>query len=193
MVKKRVIVDGVVVGEIEATGDIERDVIATRAFLEKKGLPTEITRNDAMFHQANAFAQLARNIFRASFAHSPYKVSNAAPFIVNATFSLEIYLKTIHQAYGRKIHGHDLAKLFSDLPQEAKTIAFEAAAAIRPQHKPVEGTDLIACLESVGNAFEKWRYLYENDNLLVEMQPLLYATHAAYEACCRVRKLKAKK
>jgi len=90
------------------------------------------------------------------------------------------------------MHGHDLGKLFSELPEEAKATVLEAATAIRPQHKLKAGTDVIACLKEVSNAFEKWRYLYENENLLIDMRALLYALHTAYEACCRVRKLKGK-
>jgi len=36
-----------------------------------------------------------------------------APFVVNMAFSLELYLKTIALQHGKKLHGHELTKLFA--------------------------------------------------------------------------------
>jgi hypothetical protein len=43
MAKKEVILNGIVVGEVEATGNIERDLQAIRAFLKEKGLHKEVS------------------------------------------------------------------------------------------------------------------------------------------------------
>jgi len=93
MVKKEVILNGIVVGEVEATGDNEKDLQAVRAFLKEKGLHQEVSENDAMHGQANSFAETANNIYKKDLRRSPYKGSSSAPFVVNATFSIEIYLK----------------------------------------------------------------------------------------------------
>lgn len=189
---KRIICNGVVVGEIEATGDYENDVIATRNFLKEKGLHKNVSTNDAMFRQANSFAEAAMNIYKKDFAQSPYNVLSAAPFVVNATFCIEIYLKTIYHAYGTEVRGHNLKKLYDGLPEEALTIFSQSSTDIRPQFRLEEITEISGCLSALISTFEKWRYLYESDKLLVEVQPMLYAMRVTYEACSKVRKLKNK-
>jgi hypothetical protein len=55
-----------------------------------------------MFNQGGAFAQTARDIYEKHFATSPYGMHAAAPFIVNAAFAVEIFLKTLHPNAGAK-------------------------------------------------------------------------------------------
>lgn len=192
MAKKEVILNGIVVGEVEATGNIERDLQAIRALLKEKGLHKEVSENDAMYGQANSFAETANNIYGKDLKHSPYKGSSSAPFVVNATFSIEIYLKTIHHAYGHKVRGHNLENIFKSLPKEAKKIVTDSAIDVRPRYILETGVNIESSLQSLSKSFEQWRYLYEHNKLTIEIQSIRYAMHVLHEACCRVRELKKK-
>jgi len=70
MVKKEIILNGIVVGEYEATGDMEKDFHAVRAFLKEKGLHKKVSENDAMYGQANSFAETANSIYKKNWVFS---------------------------------------------------------------------------------------------------------------------------
>ena len=81
------------------------------------------------------------------------------PFIVNASFACELYLKAIltHENISypaRSRDGHDLEKLFSALPTESKSsiassFQFESDDEFREK------------LHQIRYAFEEWRYWFE--------------------------------
>lgn len=187
MPKKDILVNGIVVGSYEATGDYSVDVKTAEKIIKEKGLYKEITDNDRMFSQANSFAGIANDIYKDSFSSSPYKVNNAAPFVVNASFSIEIYLKTIHNAYGNNIKGHHLANIYKEMPKKGKEHFDNAAHDIRPKYKLDEGDNIISCLNSVSKAFEEWRYIYEKNNITVGFNCICYVMHTSFEAAYRVR------
>jgi hypothetical protein len=189
--KKAVLLNGIVVGEVEATGDMETDLQAIQNFLKEKGLHREISTDDAMHGQANSFAEVANGLYKRDLKESPYKGSSLAPFVVNAVFSIEIYLKAIHCVFGNTIRGHNLSAIFKSLNEEGKSIFLLAAEAVRPHYMLEEGVDIIDCLNSLSTAFEDWRYLYENKKLEAEIQSIRYTMHVAFEACCRAREQKA--
>lgn len=92
MVKKDILLNGIVVGEHDATGNNLEDAKAVQAILKEKGLYQETTTNDAMFNQANAFATIANDLYKKDLRKSPIKGISISPFIVNAAFSIELYL-----------------------------------------------------------------------------------------------------
>ncbi len=114
------------------------------------------------------------------------------PFVVNATFSVELYLKAVLDVYGLKVWGHDLGKLFDKLPGEARKVFEQAAIDISPLYKLEPGSNYASILGSLGKAFEQWRYIYENNGMRVEVQAIRYAMHTSHEACCRIRKVEGK-
>jgi hypothetical protein len=187
MIKKDIILNGIIVGSYDATDDNEKDMEAVREFLKEKGLHKEVTTNDAMYGQANAFAEVANGLYKRDLIYSPFKGSSVPPFVVNASFSIELYLKTIHDAYGNKIRGHHLSIIYKKLPEKGKEYFLNAANDIRHLYKLKEGSDIDTCIESLNEAFEQWRYLYEYDRIDTEIQSIRYTMHVAHEACCRAR------
>lgn len=185
--KKQILLNGVIVGEYESTGNVEEDMQASRTYLQEKGLWKEVSINDSMFGQANAFAETANLLYRKDLAKSPYKGSTISPFVVNACFSIEIYLKTIHQAYGQSITGHDLYKLFKELSDEAREIVEAAARDVRHRYSVGEKTTIETCLSDLSAAFINWRYIYEHRKLSTDFQSIRYAMHTLFEAARRVR------
>ena len=63
--------------------------------------------------QANAFAEVSNGLYKRDLKNPPFKGSSVPTFEVNASFSIELYLKTIHDVYGNKIRGHHLSIIFS--------------------------------------------------------------------------------
>ena len=184
---KKILLNGIVVGEYEPTGDVEKDIETVRAYLDERGLRKEISLNDTMFAQANSFAETANLLYSRDLFNSSYKGSTVAPFIVNACFSIEIYLKAIHEAYGESAKGHDLSKLYDNLNESAKITIDSAANDVRPQYTlPMEAT-FESCLSELNNAFVNWRYVYEHNRLSAEFQSIRCTMHTLFEATCRVR------
>jgi len=187
MVKKDIIFNGVIVGSHEATGDNLKDIKAIQEILKTKGLHKETTTNDAMYNQANAFATVANDLYKRDLTTSPFKGISVSPFVVNAAFSIELYLKAIHDAYGNKIKGHHLASIYKGMPKKGKEHFLNTADDVRSRYQLESGEDIHTCLESLSRAFEQWRYLYEYDQIGTELQSIRYTMHVSHEACCRVR------
>ena len=187
MIKKDILLNGVVVGSHMATGDHAKDAAEVQAILKEKGLYKETSTNDLMYSQANGFAEVAINIYNNGLKESPFKGGGTAPFVVNATFSIELYIKTIHDAYGNKIRGHHLSSLYKGMPKKGKVFFLQAAKDVRSLYNLEDGMDIFSCLESLSKSFEQWRYIYEHNGIGTELQSIRYTMHVAHEACCRVR------
>jgi len=187
MVKKDILLNGIIVGKHDATGDNIEDAKAIDVMLKEKGLYQEVTTNDAMFNQANSFASVANDLYQRDLKKSPFKGISVSPFIVNAVFSIELYLKVIHNAYGNKIKGHHLVSIYKGMPKKGKEHFINSANDVRPHYQLHDGTDIHQCLESLNKSFEQWRYLYEHNELETELQSIRYTMHTSHEACCRVR------
>lgn len=187
IVKKDIILNGVIVGSHNSTGDNEKDIHDVREFLKTKGLYKEITINDSMYGQANSFAEVAKNLYETHLKKSPIHGSSIAPFVVNASFSVELYLKTIHNAYGNTIKGHHLSSIYKNMPRKGKDLFLAAAQDIYHLYAHAPESDIFTSLESMSKAFEQWRYIFEHERLNIEMQSIRYTMHVAHEACCRVR------
>jgi hypothetical protein len=185
--KKTIVFNGIIVGEYESTGSLDEDISAVRSYLKQKGLWKPVSVDDSMFGQANTFAQTAILLYRRDFSKSPYKASTMGPLVVNAVFSIEIYLKSIHEAYGNLPRGHDLLRLYDKLKEEPKNIILSAASDVRPRYKLSDDVTILTCLKKLKDAFEKWRYLYEHERLTVEIQSIRFGMNTLFEASCRVR------
>jgi len=186
--KKDILVNGIVIDSYEATGDNIKDAKAAQKIIKQKGLDQEVTTNDSMFGQAISFATVAENIYAEAFKKSPYKGKFMAPYVVNGAFSIEVFLKTIHDAYGNKIKGHHLLNIYNDMPKLGKKLFNDAAKDVRPYYSLHDGEDIISCLTKLSKSFEDWRYIYEKNELTIEIQSIRYTMHTCQEACIRVRK-----
>lgn len=103
---KTIYVNGVVVGDVETTGDVESDIRIIREFLESKGLHREVTRAQAMFRQALSFCQTAAHLHDRDLVAVPRNGLSVVPFVVNSALSIELYLKTLHHLRAASPRGH---------------------------------------------------------------------------------------
>lgn len=126
-----------------------------------------------IFLQAKRFRN-AGNLISNALGETNDVDLHIAPFIVNAAFSTELYLKCIYVLeYGKlpkEKKTHKLDDLFRSLSQESKdTISgfFEALNSMDPVHQemkkhvPDVDESLEGVLKGASNAFRNWRYNYE--------------------------------
>lgn len=185
MPKKDVYFNGMLAGSHESTGDPEGDCIAAEKVLKEKGLLEDIPLYKGMYGHANASAAVANELYYTKLRSTPVDGDAICPFIVNATFSAEVYLKAIHSAFGNKVKGHDLSFLYKGMPKRGK-VHFEAAAeVIRPLYNLNTDSGVAGCIDQLKEAFVSWRYVYEHEKLETELQMIRYLMHVSHESTCR--------
>lgn len=84
------------------------------------------------------------------------------PALICAAFSAEVGLKALLLQAGKAAYGHDLVKLFKNLPDEVQMDIFGRMGMEAPQ--------FAAQLSHVREAFKDWRYMYEfNDERFISI------------------------
>lgn len=110
------------------------------------------------------------------------------PFVVNAAFSIELYLKTLHRRFGKSATGHQIRNLFDALPAEAQQVVFESGESVKHKHALGEEPQILTYLDQLNEAFVKWRYSYEHQYLSqIGIPSTVFLIDALHQACCRVR------
>lgn len=181
---KTIYVNGVAVGQVPATGDVEKDIEVAQQFLKDKGLYKETSLVESMFRQALSFCNTSAYIYERDLLKTPRNGLGVAPFVVNSAFSIELYLKTLGQIHGRSLRGHKLLELYDSLPAEAHQ-AIEKAIPISAQKRKLEGKiDIRAYISDLNNTFIEWRYCYEAGRTnVVHIEPTIFVMEALHEAC----------
>jgi HEPN domain-containing protein len=184
---KTIYVNGIIVGEVPATGDYESDLQAMLQFIKDKGLHRETTKVQAMFRQALSFATTAAHLHRTDLLKAPRNGLSVNPFVVNSAFAIELYLKTLHELQGTHPgKEHHLLKLYNDLTQATRDVV--------TKHALAEGKDYGAevttadqfreFVDELDNAFVDWRYCHESGRACkVTIQPTIVVMKAVHEAC----------
>jgi hypothetical protein len=177
---KKLYADGVYVGEVPTTGDTVADMAIVRQVLKDLGIHREVTVVQAMFRQAASFCDTAAMLFE-DLQKQPSRGLTIAPFVVNLTFSLELYLKTLASAHGTKLLGHELASLYDGLPQSALDALEAAATSAKPPGTRQTLRERLADLKGV---FVQWRYVYELERSPeVKVQPSIWVAGVLHAAC----------
>lgn len=186
--RKTIILNGILVGEYDSTGDTESDIEAVRQFLKDKGLQKETSPFIAALNQAISFSTASNYLYNRDLRLSPRNGASIAPFVVNAAFSIELYLKALSLKHGVALHGHVLSKLYDKLPVEAK-----AEIQVMAQRCAVDselGLELgktpnfFAYLSELDNTFIEWRYSFEKERTgIVQIQPTIFVMGVLHEAC----------
>ena len=183
---KRILLNGQYLGDLVETGNAKVDVEAATQLIKDKGLYCESSRAKAMFDQAAAFGHTAADIHQAGIVQGRRRTLAFVPFIVNSSFGIELYIKTLGYMHGVDLHGHRLSRLFASLPDAARAhidaVAPEAAARAR-----LEGDIRIEqCVAGLSDAFVQWRYSYEHAWIdKFEINHALFLIEALHLACVR--------
>lgn len=184
--KKTLYVNGVIVGEVEATGDFQKDMELARDFLKSKGLHKEVTITQAMFRQALSFATTAAYIHQRDLLKAPANGLSVVPFVVNSAFSIELYLKTLLTLHSIAARGHSLLSLYDTLPEGARRVMFDAAKRHAHDYQVEVSTEaqFRGFVAELDTAFVEWRYCYEKGHTgLINIWPTILVMKAAHEAC----------
>ena len=187
--KKRFHHNGRYICDIESTGDETKDIAIINQVAEAHGLNVpRVSPAEAIFRQAHKFATTAEMLFAKIDARPPDGMA-VAPFVVNMAFSLELYLKALALQHGKKLHGHELKKLFKKLPASAQyeierqIAAFSSASGWAGNVKTV--SDLVNIIANLNSAFVDWRYSYEMPHrpLKIDFQPTIFLAQVLHSAC----------
>jgi hypothetical protein len=181
---KQVLLNGIVVGEVMSTGDFEKDTERVTQFLKAKGLYKETSLFQAMFSQALAFANTSAYLYKRDLLTTPRRGVSIAPFIVNAAFSIELYLKALAQKHSISLQGHELVVLYEALP----SIALQEIQSVMPRcaaNRPLgEVPNFQAYITDLNKAFVDWRYCYEKQKLgSIRINPTIFVMEVLHESC----------
>jgi len=182
---KTVILNGVAVGEVVSTGNTQQDIETTRQFLKDSGLYKEVTLFQAMFNQALAFANTSAMLYERDLRRQPRRGVSFAPFVVNAAFSIELYLKALAEKHGSKPgRGHQLVKLFDALPETAARAIDQVSSRCAAERALGEAPRLRFYLQTLNSAFVEWRYCYELERTgTIAFEPTIFVMQVLHEAC----------
>jgi hypothetical protein len=173
------------VGEFAATGDVHHDRESAVALLREKGLYRKLSIVQAVFRQAVSFANTASYLYKNDLTNVPRNGLSIVPLIVNSAFALELYLKTLGHVYGKSLHGHDLLRLFHNLPQEAHEALHQNFAKSAWQCGVTRLGEFRRVLEESRRAFVEWRYLHEVERVSgeIRIQPMIFVMEVLHETC----------
>jgi hypothetical protein len=181
---KRVLLNGIEIGEYVATGDHERDTIAARQVLIDKGVYKPVSPLQAVYHQAFAFCAASSDLYAKHLSRSPFNGRAVAPFVVNAAFSIELYLKTLHAVDGPRARGHKLVALYDDLPARHRAELDKAAEQYASEYKIAAPVQYRARLAQLNDAFEQWRYVHESHALAaIHIPETIFVMRVLHEVC----------
>lgn len=182
---KRILLNGVDIGAYVSTGDDLEDAAVGQKFLADKGLLKNISKQQQMYNQAFAFCSASSELWAKHLTRSPFNGHAVAPFVVNATLSIELYLKTLHaieKHAPRMIH--KLVTLYDDLPRRLRDAVDAEATRHTAEYKLPSTTNFREVLNRLNNAFEQWRYLYERRKLdLINVPETIFALRVLHELC----------
>ena len=150
------------VGEIDKSDDRLSDYRAGIELIKKQGLGRDVPKVDVIYHQARSFAAVSQRLHDANSGTMPWRPLDIAPFVVNSCFAVEVYLKAIGELFcGKFQKGHDLAKLFSNMPIKVKALISDTFDVCQEEKKITKKITALACLRAHRKAFVEWRYMYE--------------------------------
>lgn len=183
--KKTLFLNGIVVGEVESTGDIDRDIEVARQFLDERGLRKEVSLFQGIYNQAVAFSTTSAYLHERDLRRPPpRKGASVAPFVVNSAFAIELYLKALAQKHGHSLRGHELLKLYKALPKVALIEIEKVRGKCALDRGLSEDITVASCLRDLNNAFVNWRYSYELERAgPIHIEPTIFVMQALHEAC----------
>lgn len=189
MVEKTLHLNGKPICTYEAPSNQKDEIELCRRLLQDRGLWKPALAESMIFNQAVAFANAAALIYERDLSTTPVRNGHSAgPFVVNSAFATELYLKTLGLLHGKKLHGHDLEKLFREIPKAALNAVEQKLVQMLPQDRWSSNiktmTNLRAVLHRHRDAFKNWRYLYERDTAEeFNFREAIFTMQVLHETC----------
>lgn len=187
---KTVLCDNKPVGYVEDTDDPHELAERSKKLLIEKGLWKDIPIEKSIYDQAVSFANASNHIYEKDLKTLPRNPQGIAPFVVNAAFSAEMYLKCLLEISGKNVHSHTLTTLFKALPNKLKDKINKKKKQLEAEYD-VEGDVLFKeHLKNINNAFVNWRYVHETNNEYVHIPTTIFILHVLHQTSVDELKLK---
>lgn len=181
---KKIYLNGEFIGEIPAEANDLEDMRAGRELIRAKGLYKEITIEQSMYNQAVAFAKTSAELYERGLKNVPRDGNALVPWIVNSSFSIEIYLKALGKIFGVELRGHKLRSLFDELPNDARQATLDAVPESLAARGRTDEFDLANAISQINDAFVEWRYCYEVERTnSVSIEDVIVIMHSLHKAC----------
>jgi hypothetical protein len=169
----KVISNNLEIGKILDSGDPVDNAKRYIQLLKDKNLYVEISQTKLMFKQARSFATVSRDIHRGYLVSPPFNQEVVAPFVVNAAFACEMYLKALQSLTGQIDETHSLNVLFRHLPNKMKDKINALNRQKAAQFQLESRTSFKEHLKTISNAFVDWRYIYEQEKATANISVIL--------------------
>ena len=183
---KDLMLNGKVVGQYISTGDTEKDVHIAQAKLRELGYNTpDLPLWMHIRQQALYFQDTCALLWHTELSRPPpRRPFTLIPYVVNTAFCIELYLKALALKHGKKLRGHELLELYSDLPPQAHDDV-QASIPDALKNALVEGpVDVVQFITTMNDVFVKWRYAYEHDELAqLRMDVLRFLRMLMFYSC----------
>lgn len=187
---KTVLSDNVPIGYVKDVKDPAEAAELAKELLISKGLWKEIPKPVMIYLQAQSFANAAALIYERDLKSLPRNPQGISPFVVNAAFSAEMYLKCLQSVSSPVAETHILTALFKTLPNKLKEQINKNCKGFESQYQVDKGVLFKEHLKHINNAFVNWRYIYEKHTEHVNVQQVIFVLQVLHETAAKELGLK---
>jgi hypothetical protein len=184
-----VMCDNKPIGYVKDTPDPVENARLGLELLKSKGLWKKIPIEKSMFDQAASFAHVANYVYGKDLKKLPRNPQGITPFVVNAAFSAEMYLKCIQQKYEKPAETHILTALFKKLPNKVKDIVSKYKKQIESQYDVEPNLKFKDHLKKINFAFENWHYIYEQSTEHVHIPTTIFVLDVLHQTAVQELKI----
>jgi hypothetical protein len=178
---KTVMCDNKPIGYVEDVDDQDEAAGLALELLKSKGFWRDIPKSETIYNQAQSFANASAHIYERDLKSLPRNPQGICPFVVNAAFSAEMYLKCLLEIHGEVKETHVLTALFKSLPNKVKDRINKNSKAFEDQYEVESGLLFKDHLKSINHAFVNWRYIYEKSTESVNIQQTIFVLQVLHE------------
>ena len=178
---KTVYFENVPIGYVPDTSDMKEGARLAQELLKEKGLWKEISKAQIIYGQAQSFANTSAYLYERDLKKLPRNPQSICPFVVNATFAAEMYLKCLQEIHGEIADSHVLTALFKTLPNKIKDKINKKTKDFESQYAVNKGILFKDHLKNINHAFVQWRYVYENNADSVNIPQVILVLQVLHE------------
>jgi hypothetical protein len=187
---KTVLCDNKPIGYVKDVADQKEAAKLANDLMKSKGLWREIPKSESIYNQAQSFANTSAYLYEKDLKSLPRNPQSITPFVVNAAFSAEMYLKCLQEIHGQVTESHVLTALFKSLPNKVKDKINKTSKKFENQYQIAQGILFKEHLKNINNAFVNWRYIYEKNNEHVSIPQIIFVLQVLHEVSAIERGLK---
>jgi hypothetical protein len=187
---KTVMCDNKPIGYVKDVNDPKEALKLAKDLIKSKGLWREISKSESIYNQAQSFANTSAYLYEKDLKSLPRNPQSITPFVVNAAFSAEMYLKCLQEVHGQITESHVLTALFKSLPNKVKDKINKASKKFESQYQIEKGILFKNHLKNINNAFVDWRYIYEKNYESINIEQTIFVLQVLHEVSAIERGLK---